>query len=93
MPTDTVVSPEVEVDVDLDARVVCEIYMAFVVGDTVVAKLRRCENEASWAGRYPCCGKLALLCDDHYLHPQTTFKCAPCKHTFCAQHLIGTRRL
>lgn len=49
-----------------------------------------CKDPAKWAGFYPCCGKVAMVCDPHHAdkHP---FYCSQCKRQ--AKNLINWTRL
>lgn len=92
--TDTLTTPDVNVDigVDLDAEVACEVKNALTNGHTIY-KQWPCDNPARWAGRYPCCAKLAIACDPHMMNRATLFLCMDCHQKFKAYELVGTRRL
>lgn len=61
-----------------DFAVPCDIKTAVVINGKVVGTNKPCENTATWAANYPCCGRLILCCDQHRLNGRTYF-CAKCQ--------------
>lgn len=90
--TDTLTTPDVDVDVDLEATIPCEVREALVMANRIVSE-KPCGNTAEWAGNYPCCGKTAVLCHPHFTHPRTTFLCTKCNKQFSSGALVGVRGL
>lgn len=77
-------------DVDLDDfDVPCDLQVALVF-PSGRSNSYQCEEPARWAGLYPCCGKVAMVCDPHHAD-DNPFYCSKCKrHAFT---LINWTRL
>lgn len=92
--TETLTTPDVttDVDVDLDAEVACEVKEVLTNGVRIFSE-KPCDLPADWAGRYPCCARLAILCDSHMANRKTTFLCKKCHHKFHPTELLGAHRL
>jgi hypothetical protein len=76
----------------LDFEHVCEVRLAVILGGVPV-KETPCDRPAAWAGNYPCCGHLAILCDWHIHDDPTTFWCTKCNNEFTVDKLISLRPL
>lgn len=75
--TATLNRPDVELE-EFDIPCDLQVAMFFINGTN---RSYECEEPARWSGLYPCCGKVAFVCDMHRKdsHP---FYCSKCKrHT------------
>lgn len=77
---------------ELDFETICEVRLALFLNGHIISE-KPCEEPAAWAGNYPCCGKLCILCDIHLKHKETTFLCLPCERKFHVPDLVGVRPL
>lgn len=76
----------------LDFEQACEVRMALIMGGVPVSEVP-CDRPAAWAGNYPCCGHLGILCHHHTHEDPSTFWCVPCKFEFGIDKLISLRPL
>lgn len=60
MQTDTLPA----VDELEDIALVCEVATGIVIGGVVLTK-HPCPEPVKWIGNRPCCGRIALVCDEH----------------------------
>lgn len=75
MSTSTLERPDVDVDDILDFAPRC-----CLVTSKDGKPVKECENTAEWVGYMPCCGRAALVCEEHrqtsYDRP---FQCKKCR--------------
>jgi hypothetical protein len=82
----------VDVDVDLDAEVACEVEDALVIRNMIISS-KPCENPAEWSGFYPCCGRRVILCHPHHANAETRFMCSKCGQVFRVGDILGWQGL
>lgn len=67
-----------EPDVDLNEfDIQCDLQVAMVFSNWSTPAFQ-CEEPARWVGFYPCCGKIAFVCDMHK-GDANPFFCSKCK--------------
>lgn len=72
--SETLNLPDADTD---DFDICCDLQVAMVFSDFSTPAFQ-CEEPARWVGFYPCCGKHALVCEQHRAD-KNPFFCSKCK--------------
>lgn len=87
--TETLKRPDLDPSQFEGMEIPCDLKIALVYA-THTGPIRPCHNPARWVGFYPCCGKHALVCDEHH-GDENPYFCNACKKNHA--NLINWSRL
>lgn len=54
----------------------CDIKVAIFFNNKI-SPARQCDNPAKWSGQYSCCGRIVLVCEDHF-SDSNPYYCSTC---------------